>query len=418
MRRRIVLSWIGVALATSCPLAAHATTRRMFVTTEMGSGDLSTWPSSGGLDGIAGADNVCRTLATNAGLPRGSTFVAWMSDATSDAYCRVHGFTGKRTANCGKPLLPTSAGPWVRTDGRPFGGPIPEVLDGSPDGGAVLAPPSVDQNGNAVAVGIQILTDTDTSGTWISGFDCSNWSSSSGNAVIGETGGGSGWWTYTGSSSCDTGRRLLCFDPGTGVPLPAYSSWGRTVFVTSATGNGDLSTWGQSGGTGGLAGGDAICRKLATNAGLPNPHSFKAWLSSSTTDAASRFQNDGPWMRLDGIRVADGLADLVDGKLQAAIDETEQETYIGNPSVYPWYAWTGTQENGQHATDLCSNWTSSSSGALGDHGDVPLAGLGWSFGYWDSCDTAKRLYCLSDLPLIFGDGFEGGDESNWALTTP
>ncbi|HEX7318727.1 MAG TPA: hypothetical protein VF399_00005, partial [bacterium] len=51
---------------------------------------------------------------------------------TDDAYCRVHNLTGKKSANCGQPALPASAGPWVRMDGFPFGGPIDNIL--SPNG--------------------------------------------------------------------------------------------------------------------------------------------------------------------------------------------------------------------------------------------------------------------------------------------
>jgi hypothetical protein len=48
---------------------------------------------------------------------------------------------------------------------------------------------------------------------------------------------------------------------------------------------------------GGLAGADEKCQTLATNAGLPGH--FLAWLSTSTTDARSRFASARGWIRPD-----------------------------------------------------------------------------------------------------------------------
>src|SRR5690606_18797239 len=88
--------------------------RLTFVTNSTGTGNLSTWALAGGNTGVAAADAVCNAEAAAAGLP--GTYVAWMSDATDDAYCRVHQLTGKKAANCGLGALPATAGPWVRTD--------------------------------------------------------------------------------------------------------------------------------------------------------------------------------------------------------------------------------------------------------------------------------------------------------------
>ena len=66
--------------------------RRVFVTSVTGTADLSTWPDSGGVGGLTGADSVCRARALAAGLGNSTGFVAWMSDSSNDAYCRIHGF--------------------------------------------------------------------------------------------------------------------------------------------------------------------------------------------------------------------------------------------------------------------------------------------------------------------------------------
>ena len=57
------------------------------------------------------------------------TFVAWLSDDNDDAYCRIHLLTGKKSANCGKAVLPVNAGPWLRTDGFPFADRIDKLVE-------------------------------------------------------------------------------------------------------------------------------------------------------------------------------------------------------------------------------------------------------------------------------------------------
>jgi hypothetical protein len=103
------LSLIVVALVDSW--TSVAAQRLVFATSVSGTGDLSTWANSGGQDGLLGADNVCKARATMAGLPNANDFIAWMSDQDDDAYCRIHGLTGKKSANCGQGALPASAGP-------------------------------------------------------------------------------------------------------------------------------------------------------------------------------------------------------------------------------------------------------------------------------------------------------------------
>ena len=52
---------------------------------------MSTWTGAVGT-GLAAADSICQQKATAAAMP--GTYVAWLSDGTSDAYCRAFGFTG------------------------------------------------------------------------------------------------------------------------------------------------------------------------------------------------------------------------------------------------------------------------------------------------------------------------------------
>lgn len=321
---------------------------------------------------MAGADNVCRTLATN-------------------------------------------AGPWIRVDDTPFGGGITELLGD----GKVVLPATLDESGNPLTVGTLVLTGTHSDGTWSgSSHDCSNWSSSSGGAYVGRFGSGAGAWSSEGSATCGSGRRLLCFDPGNGAALPPYSSWGRLAFLSSATGPGNFGQWAASGGVDAIFGGDEVCKSLASATGFSNPAFFKARLSNSNTDASSQFTNDGPWMRVDGVRIANGIADLVDGNLAAPLDVTETGDHVGVGSFTSDDAWTGTLDDGTRATNNCSQWKSNSAGVNGDAGATDTAIFNCTE-YGDrTCNTSMRVYCRSDSPLIFGDGFEGASAANWSASNP
>jgi hypothetical protein len=57
------------------------------------------------------------------------------------------------------------------------------------------------------------------------------------------------------------------------------------IFVTSASGTADLSTWAGAGGETGLRAGDAFCRGRAAAVGLPGAQTFVAWLFDSADDA-------------------------------------------------------------------------------------------------------------------------------------
>jgi len=92
----------------------------------------------------------------------------------------------------------------------------------------------------------------------------------------------------------------------------------KRVFVSSASYTG--------GGLGGLAGADAKCQGLAQAAALPG--TYRAWLSTDIEPVAARLAQVGPWHLVDpggavGPLVANDWADLTDGSLAHAIDQTE-----------------------------------------------------------------------------------------------
>ena len=142
----IFLLLVMVGLAE--PVVAQQ--RVAFVTSVRGDADLDTWPVDGLTGtGLAAADQICVKLAEDAGLENAANFVAWISDSADDAYCRIHNLTGKKADNCGQADLPASAGPWVRTDGKPFAPSVEFLVDNER---VVYHPLSVDQNGDDIAL--------------------------------------------------------------------------------------------------------------------------------------------------------------------------------------------------------------------------------------------------------------------------
>lgn len=113
MHRRLVAAAAIAAVLIAAPVAALQ--RRAFVTSVSGAGNLNTWPDSGGLFALAAGDAICRARATAAGL---HTYRAWLSTASTDAYCHVQGRTGKKAKGCSGAPLPS--GPWYRVDGTPY----------------------------------------------------------------------------------------------------------------------------------------------------------------------------------------------------------------------------------------------------------------------------------------------------------
>jgi hypothetical protein len=153
------------------------------------------------------------------------------------------------------------------------------------------------------------------------------------------------------------------------------------VFVTSTEYGGVL---------GGLAGADAICQTLASQAGLPG--AYKAWLSDSTASPSTRFvRSRGPYRLLDGTRIADNWEDLTDGLLAAPIDVTESGGAVaGSTGV-----WTHTEPEGtaRSGDDHCGNWSSASGD--GDTGTHTVAGDDrWTQWGADPCNTGQHLYCF------------------------
>lgn len=393
----MLLSAAPAYSAGAGPDGAPNAPRLGFVTSVSGSLAFGTWPDAGGQVGTAAADQICSTRATIAGLPDPASFVAWLSDSSNDAWCRVHGLGGKRANNCGLPALPANAGPWQGTNGQPLLAALPAGLG---DNGANYTPLRFNEFGLALPGGWEpVPTGTDSQGV-ASGTPCDDWTNpaAAGSTAGGSTGQTTIGWTASGTLPCSVpNRRLYCLQAGPGPALPAQR-WGRMAFLTSATGSGDLSSWPQAGGAAGVAAGDNICRAEASAAGLSHAATFLAWLGSGTTGAATRFREDGPWRRPDGVRIADNIAGLTSGRLLAPINQTLDGTYLGGL-----LAWTGSMSNGG-VTLNCDGWANAD--AQGVPGWISSSSSSWTFLGEGPCSEAMRLYCLSDSDELYVDGFD------------
>ncbi len=160
----------------------------------------------------------------------------------------------------------------------------------------------------------------------------------------------------------------------------------KRVFVTTAEYNGAF---------GNVAGADAKCATLASNAGLPG--TFLAWVAgeAAETAPATRFTKSTiPYVKLNGEQVADNWNDLVDGSLDSPINVYEDGKNAGGEQQ----VWTNVSANGTEDTPdsfECMNWMDSDlKGSTGNWTKVDgtWSDLDDNVGY--DCDETKRLYCF------------------------
>jgi len=149
---------------------------------------LTSTASHGDLGGLAGADALCVARATAAGLPAPTTFVAWLSDGSSDAIDRL-----------------TYDGPWIRLDGV-------QVAAGKSD----LADQTLHAPINLTETGVYlgnwgVWSGTLSNGT-SSGQSCANWTTggAGASAHYGIANKASLGWTYYSTSICSSSFRLYC----------------------------------------------------------------------------------------------------------------------------------------------------------------------------------------------------------------
>ncbi len=179
------------------------------------------------------------------------------------------------------------------------------------------------------------------------------------------------------------------------------------VFVTSASGSGNLGSWSQATGTG-LDAGDSICQSLADDEGLKG--SWKAWLSipTPTGSASQRLDHSNlPYKRIDKKIVANNWNDLISVFLDLpgpddvylrqpiSIDETGVD-HLNDVSGFT--VWTNTDVAGLQPSlpGNCGLWTfGTGSGAI--IGQLKSSLNWWTISSADptpDCSILRRLYCF------------------------
>ena len=316
---------------------------------------------TGDLGGLAGADAICQTRASAAGL--GGTYVAWLSTSTVDAISRLGAARG-----------------WVRPDGRP-------VFDTQADllAGHVLYPPRLDETG-ADLLRASVTTGTGRDGRRSTGgTTCGDWTvANTGLVAIGEDSVASGGFTLTGiNATCDTPRSFYCFGVDRARPVVVGAPTTRTAFL-AVTGMGIT-------GAVTLTGADAQCASLASSAGLAG--TYKALLATSTASAASRFDTTGPpWARTDGVLLADTAAALFAApywNTGLSVDAFGSG-FLANTGV-----WTGAATPLVAGTlaSTCTNWSTTAGNGVNGTTDDSDASRAFAFGS-TTCAQTYGLFCL------------------------
>ncbi|MCA9716651.1 MAG: hypothetical protein H6713_41495 [Myxococcales bacterium] len=170
---------------------------------------------------------------------------------------------------------------------------------------------------------------------------------------------------------------LSCGEPSAGARYDGDD--GRVVFVTSGVYTGEL---------GGLAGADALCQRVADEAGIAG--TFAAWLSGPEEAASARLRPaSSPYVLVDRTIVADDWGDLVDGALRVPIELDELgATEHGD-------VWTGTLIDGATSPDGdCDGFRSASASLRGLCGSAASDEAAWTENSLPRCTTRLHLYCV------------------------
>jgi len=134
-------------------------------------------------------------------------------------------------------------------------------------------------------------------------------------------------------------------------------------------------------------------RRRAGAAGLANPTTFRAWLSDGLEPITKRIAPfEGPYVRPDGVQIADHWEDLTDGTLDApiSIDETKKDHTEFATSV-----WTNiAADGGLDGYVSCDGWTQSGFGTSGRIGRLNTTAATWTHDGQAVCILQAHLYCV------------------------
>jgi hypothetical protein len=322
----------------------------------------------------AAADAICQAAA-DAGDARlaGRTYVAWLSDTSSDALDRLGDASG-----------------WIRLDGKPFALRRDDLLGTS---APIRYPARLDENGVDLGTTVSspsdlgVATGTGTNGRLFPGEHCDDWSDATEPYFGGRADAGSQGFGSSFGYACSIPARLLCLGVDYDSPLPALApppAGARIVFRHNL---------GATAPAPGVAGLDVSCQAAATGAGLIG--TYRALVATSTASAASRFTFDArPWYRRDGVVAVSDSASLLTGGLPDAPLGMTLAGAITTATIR-----TGAYDivsPGDIAT-TCDDW-SDYSGETNIRWTRGFYSASDYFGgpFYSACTTGGSIYCLAD----------------------
>jgi len=186
---------------------------------------------------------------------------------------------------------------------------------------------------------------------------------------------GVGDWAHCAACDAPCGAQQAC-------EAGACVDGRRRVFATSTVHRGKLD---------GLAGADAICQARAAAAELGGV--FKAYMVDNNTGLDRLEHPAVPFVRLDGVRIADDWNDLADESLDATLSVDEFRQPVGGN------AWTGLRDVDGGGISSCNNWSFAGgeclkNGICGGAGETNMANDHWDGFYIFDCNSEFRLYCV------------------------
>lgn len=179
----------GFMSPTSTPTITPTITpvpKRIFVTNDKFNGGAT------GINGLAGADNICTTKAFAANLGGSGAWIAWISAGAANAIDRI-----------------VEMGPWVLV------GEVPDKVIFANKAALTTGPAALinrSELGLTIPLG-DLKVWTGTFGTGIdSAINCSNWSMTSVSGTAGNAANTSVLWTDDGNFPCTETKRIYCIE--------------------------------------------------------------------------------------------------------------------------------------------------------------------------------------------------------------
>lgn len=154
---------------------------------------VTSTQQTGSLNGLAGADKICQTLADNVGIK--GTFVAYLSQSTQTGTINAPSRVGNATG-------------WVRTDGKP----VMNTIDGFQNG--LFNPVLLDEKGNDTSGSPITWTGTNKAGLYQNQCTAAGapipWMGTAGSAEIGFSNSTSATSIASDTTGCQSQWRLYC----------------------------------------------------------------------------------------------------------------------------------------------------------------------------------------------------------------